>query len=213
MVVSSLIFDLDGTISDPSSGIVNCVNYALDACGYDTRTVSEISAEIGPPLDLMFRNFIPDITADQISQLVVKYRERFVVDGYAENKLYPQLAETIQQLVSAGFPVGVCTSKPEPSAIKVLQHFGLLHHFDFVSGGDVGIAKQSQLEELLAENKVDSEAVMIGDRGVDLIAAHNNKLRGVGVLWGFGERSELEAENAELILSDVSELLTAFHLK
>ncbi len=210
MKVSTLVFDLDGTLSDPSSGIINCVNYALPRCGFATRTAQEISAEIGPPLDLMFKKFIPDITDDQIDELVVCYRERFVTDGFAENYLYDRIAETIDALTQSGFRVGVCTSKPEKSARRVLEHFELLQYFDFVSGGDIGIAKQSQLKELLENNVIDKQAVMIGDRGVDLIAAHNNGLRSVGVLWGFGDEAELKSEKPEFILSNVAELTRSF---
>jgi len=94
----------------------------------------------------------------------------------------------------------------------VLQHFELLHYFEFVSGGDIGIAKQSQLSALLQSNVIDKDAVMIGDRGVDLSAGGNNGLRTVGVLWGFGSREELAAENPALILQNVSELLANFSL-
>lgn len=210
MNVSTLVFDLDGTLSDPSSGIVNCVNHALVKCGYESRSAQMISAEIGPPLDLMFNKFIPDLTDTQISDLVVAYRERFVVDGYSQNTLYEGIADTIDALHKSGFRLGVCTSKPEPSARKVLAHFKLLHYFQFVSGGDIGIAKQSQLTDLLDKKLIDTDAVMIGDRGVDLSAGRNNGLRTVGVLWGFGNHDELSAEQPELILQSVAELLTSF---
>ncbi len=210
MNVSTLVFDLDGTISDPSSGIVNCVNYALEKCGYPLQPAEIISAQIGPPLDLMFGKFIPGITDSQISDLVVAYRERFVVDGFSENILYDGIADTVDTLHKSGFRLGVCTSKPEKSARKVLQYFKLIHYFEFVSGGDIGIAKQSQLANLLKNQLIDKDAVMIGDRGVDLSAGRNNGLRTVGVLWGFGSREELSAETPALILQNVAELLTSF---
>jgi len=185
MKVSTLVFDLDGTISDPS-------------------------AEIGPPLDLMFRKFMPDITDKIIDDLVQSYRERFSTDGFAENTLYDGMPETLQALNDAGFRLGVCTSKPEPAARKVLQHFGLLQHFVFVSGGDIGVAKQSQLQKLLGQKTIDLNALMIGDRSVDLTAAHNNGLQSAAVLWGFGSEAELTAESPALVLAKVAELLTSF---
>lgn len=210
MKVSTLVFDLDGTISDPSSGIVNCVNYALERCGHEPQPADAISAEIGPPLDLMFNKFIPGISDQQMDDMVIAYRERFVVDGYAENYMYDGIAQAIASLRSDGFRLGVCTSKPEKSARKVLEHFELLSFFDFVSGGDIGIAKGSQLSALLREGSIDKDAVMIGDRGVDLIAGNSNGLRTVGVLWGFGSEAELAAENPEFVLNSVSELLGRF---
>ena len=210
MKVSTLVFDLDGTISDPSSGIINCVNYALQCHGLATESDKSISAEIGPPLDLMFRKFMPDITDKLIEELVFSYRERFATDGFAENTLYNGISEAFQSLCDGGFRLGVCTSKPEPAARKVLEHFALLHHFEFVSGGDIGVAKQSQLKDLLDNKIIDADAVMIGDRSVDLAAAHNNQLQSVAVLWGFGSAAELAAEKPALTLSSVAELLTSF---
>lgn len=210
MKVSTLVFDLDGTISDPSSGIVNCVHYALEKCGYPSQPAEKISAEIGPPLDQMFNKFIPDLTDVQMDELVAAYRERFVVDGFSENFLYDGIPDAMDALYTSGFRLGVCTSKPEKSACKVLDHFNLLHYYEFVSGGDIGIAKQSQLTELMNKKVIDGDAVMIGDRGVDLSAGRNNGLRTVGVLWGFGSREELIAEEPARILNSVDELLTSF---
>ena len=212
MKVSTLVFDLDGTISDPSSGIIKCVNYALQCRGLATQSDASVSAEIGPPLDLMFRKFMPDITDEVIDELVFSYRERFATDGFAENTLYKGIPEALQSLRDTGFRLGVCTSKPEPAARKVLQHFSLLHHFEFVSGGDIGVAKQSQLKSLLDENVIDRDAVMIGDRSVDLTAAHNNQLKSIAVLWGFGSATELAAEKPVMTLSNVGELLTSFEI-
>lgn len=210
MRVSTVVFDLDGTLTDPSVGIVRCVNYALEKRGYPTRSDAEISGEIGPPLDLMFRKFIPAIELPAIEKLVGDYRERFGVYGYAENLIYDGIPRALKSLQDRGLPMGVCTSKPKASAERVLEHFGLSSYMQFVSGGDIGIAKQKQLETLLAEGCIDEHAVMIGDRGVDLFAAHNNNLRSVGVLWGFGAWSELSAEKPELIIQAVDELPDCF---
>ena len=210
MKASTLVFDLDGTISNPASGIIKCVNYALQCHNLATQSDEAISAFIGPPLDVMFKSFMPDITDKMIDDLVISYRERFATDGFAENTLYSGMPQALEALREAGFQLGVCTSKPGPAAKKVLEHFNLLHHFDFVSGGDIGIAKQSQLKNLLDEKIIDQRAVMIGDRSVDLTAAHNNQLRSVAVLWGFGSATELAAENPALTLASVTELLTSF---
>ena len=210
MEVTTLVFDLDGTLSDPSTGIINCVNYALKTCGYETQSDRNISAEIGPPLDLMFNKFIAGLTPDGMNELVVAYRERFNTDGFAENILYKDIPATLNTLQNSGFRLGVCTSKPERPARKILEHFNLLHQFEFVSGGDIGVTKQSQLQRLLDNKDIDQNAVMIGDRGVDLIAAHNNGLRSVGVLWGFGSRRELAEQNPVLMIDTVPELLSSF---
>jgi len=209
MKVSALVFDLDGTLTDPSEGIANCVNHALAEHGHAPRSRADISAEIGPPLDFMLRKFIPDISDQEITQLVHSYRQRFNVVGYAENRLYDNIATVIPELRKT-FKLGVCTSKPEAPARQVLDHFNLLNHFEFVSGGDIGVAKQSQLQSLLERGAINSEAVMIGDRNVDLIAAHNNQLRSAAVLWGFGRHEELQAESPALTLESVEQLVDCF---
>ncbi|MEM7257448.1 MAG: HAD hydrolase-like protein [Pseudomonadota bacterium] len=210
MKVSTVVFDLDGTLSDPSVGIIRCVNHALTKGGYPTRSDAEISAEIGPPLDLMFGKFIPGIDMPGIETLVMYYRERFGDTGFSENQLYDGIPEALEALERKGVRLGVCTSKPAPAAKKILRHFKLDHHMAFVSGGDIGIKKQSQLEALLGDDNIDKNAVMIGDRGVDLSAAHNNGLRSAGVLWGFGAQAELQSENPELMIAQVDNLPDCF---
>lgn len=210
MKVSTVVFDLDGTLSDPSVGIIRCVNHALQCNGYPTRSDAEISAEIGPPLDLMFNKFIPGIDLPAMQQLVSDYRERFGVHGYAENEMYAGIPEALQTLKTKGLRMGVCTSKPAPAAKRILEYFGISSYMEFVSGGDIGVAKQSQLEALLSAGSIDDRAVMIGDRGVDLSAAHNNGLRCAGVLWGFGMPDELHSESPEMVIQRVSDLPDCF---
>jgi phosphoglycolate phosphatase len=210
MKVSTVVFDLDGTLSDPGVGITRCVNYALEKRGYAARAEAEICAEIGPPLDLMFKKFIPGIDKPGIEQLVADYRERFGVHGYKENQMYHGVPEALAALKAKGLKLGVCTSKPAPAATRILEHFGLLSVMAFVSGGDIGIAKQSQLEVLLSDGSIDSRAVMVGDRGVDLSSARNLGLRSAGVLWGFGSLDELQRETPALVLEAVADLPVSF---
>jgi len=126
--------------------------------------------------------------------------------GYAENRIYPGVAATLQDLSSAGMRMGVCTSKRKDIAEKILDLFGLSSHFRFVSGGDVGIKKREQLAGLLQATEIDQSAIMIGDRAVDITSAKGNGLRSVGVLWGFGDLAELQGAGADRILNETSEL-------
>lgn len=204
--ISTLIFDLDGTLSDPSVGIYRCMNFALSAYGYAEVSKETVAAEIGPPLDEAFGRFQPGADKATIEGLVAKYRERYASLGYSENQLYPGVAELLAGLVQAKVRVGVCTSKRKDFAEKILAMFGLLDSFSFVSGGDIGIQKREQLAELLHAGKIDASAVMIGDRAVDILAAKANGLRSVGVLWGFGSLDELQNAGADVIVSQVGEL-------
>jgi phosphoglycolate phosphatase len=201
-----VLFDLDGTLSDPRVGIGRSINYALSHFGYEPLEPSQVSAYIGPPLDESFRAITGRQSPDELSGLVAKYRERYADVGYSENVLYPGIPEALGALVAKDVPLGVCTSKRVDFAEQILEMFGLRSHFRFVSGGEIGIPKWKQIQDLLARGQVSTSSVMVGDRAVDLIAAHRNGLQAAGVLWGHGSRVELEREQPRYILASSEEL-------
>jgi phosphoglycolate phosphatase len=195
-----LVFDLDGTISDPVTGICRCLNYSLTAFGFPEVTEHEVSRFIGPPLDFTFRQ-ITGVSSDElIREMIAKYRERYGRIGYAENMLYPGISEIVRDLATQEIQLGVCTSKRADFAEKILELFDLRDCFLFVSGGDTGIQKEDQLRRLVQETVIDRTAVMIGDRAVDILAARANGLSSVGVLWGYGSMNELREAGPEKIL-------------
>lgn len=204
--VNTLIFDLDGTISDPSMGIHRCMNHALSYYGFPEVSKQTAFATIGPPLDEAFSQFQPDADEQLIANLIAKYRERYAELGYAENQIYPGIVDALKGLTARGIRMGVCTSKRVDFAEKILSMFGLLDFFSFVSGGDIGIKKHQQLAGLLESGDINKTSVMVGDREVDISAAKANGLSSVGVLWGFGDRDELEQAGADVILSKTNEL-------
>lgn len=203
---STLVFDLDGTLSDPSVGIARSLNHALGSHGFPIVPESLLAAEIGPPLDEILEKFIPEGTTDEIPALVAAYRERYVSVGYAENEVYPGIPELIEQLAAAGLRLGVCTSKPASYSGKILDLFGIREHFSFVDGGDIGIKKHQQLAGLIGRGEIDADAVMIGDRAVDIEAAHANGLRSIGVLWGFGSAEEIHGARPSFVTPAVADL-------
>lgn len=205
---STIVLDLDGTISDPSLGITRCFNHALQSHGFTDVTEDVIAREIGPPLDETFLKLAAGISATDVKPLIATYRERYGKLGFSENTVYPDMPSTLAQLRDAGITLGVCTSKRRDFAEKILALFGLSEYFSFVSGGDIGIEKGSQLAELINAHAIDDKAVMVGDRAVDIRAAQQNGLRSVGVLWGFGDYAELSAAAPSCILDNVSELTT-----
>ena len=201
-----ILFDLDGTLSDPLEGIGKSINHALTYFGYPERELHELSACVGPPLDQSFQSLTGITAVDQLAAFVAKYRERYGDVGYAENLLYPGIPEALRRIRDAGIPMGVCTSKRVDFAERILQMFGLRHHFSFVSGGDIGVHKWQQIEGLLRDGLVPASTVMVGDRAVDVTSAHRNGLSAAGVLWGHGSRQELEAERPRYLLSSPDEL-------
>jgi phosphoglycolate phosphatase len=201
-----LIFDLDGTISDPSVGIWRSINYALTSFDYASVPQDSISAYIGPPIDVSFRQLTQSQSEEHILALVAKFRERYADIGYSENSLYPGIDKALGQLVDAGSRLGLCTSKRVDFAERILSMFGLRSHFEFLSGGEVGISKAAQLTELLADGLAAPGSTMIGDRAIDILAGKANSLRSVGVLWGHGSEGELVTAGADQVLSDPLEL-------
>jgi len=203
---NTLIFDLDGTISDPSLGIFRCINHALMSHGLPEISREMVATHIGPPLDEIFKKLRTEAGEKLVSSLVSAYRQRYAEAGYAENELYPGVPDALRELSGCGVRLGVCTSKRKDFAEKILSMFDLVSHFGFVDGGDIGISKRNQLSGLIRSKTIDRRAVMIGDREVDISAAKANGLRSVGVLWGFGTANELAEAGADMIISDPGEL-------
>lgn len=201
-----LLFDLDGTLSDPLVGIGHSINHALTHFGHAPVELSECSTHIGPPLDQTFQAITGTTSQSHLAALVGKYRERYAEVGYAENILYPGVADALLRLAEAKVPLAVCTSKRKDFAERILEMFGLRDHFEFVDGGEIGVRKWQQVAGLLEQGAVSASTVMIGDRSVDLVAAHRNGLHAAGVLWGYGSRQELEAERPRYLFTTPREL-------
>ncbi|WP_374569015.1 HAD hydrolase-like protein [Ideonella sp.] len=195
-----ILFDLDGTLSDPQLGIGRSINHALVRHGFEPLAAGAVSRYIGPPLDESFRVITGRDDDVTILALVAAYRERYGDVGYAENRLYDGIPEALAALVDSGLPLGLCTSKRRDFACKILALFGLDHLFRFVDGGEIGVHKWQQIEALRAAGRVGPRSLMVGDRAVDLIAAHRNGLSAAGVLWGHGSREELQAESPRYLL-------------
>jgi len=204
---STYIFDLDGTLSNPHAGMADSINHALVHHGHAARSVEEIATYIGPPLEGTLAAVLGTDDSAVIAEVVQSYRDHYLIAGYSNNHLYDGVVDMLDTLKGAGASVGVCTSKPTKTATMILAHFELLHYFEFVSGGDVGVKKGQQLEELLASGAIDNQAIMIGDRNVDIIAAKQNKLASLGVLWGFGPEAELVEAGADFIIGNPRQVL------
>jgi phosphoglycolate phosphatase len=205
----TLVFDLDGTLSNPRDGIVRSLNHALITHGYPGRPEDELERHIGPPLDQTFVELTGSDEPELVEALVATYRERYGDVGYAENRLYEGIEDVLGHLHALpGVRLGVCSSKRVDFVERILELFGLRGLFDFVSGGEVGTEKWQQLEHLKQEAGLEPGALMIGDRAFDLIAAHRNGMHSAGVLWGFGSADELERESPHYLVARVPELVS-----
>lgn len=205
MLHDVLLFDLDGTLSDPLEGIARSINFALVHFGFGPQESGRLAAFVGPPIDQTFSELTGLSSDAHINALVAKYRERYADLGYAENVLYPGVRDALAALSSAGALMAVCTSKRKDFAERILAMFDLRHYFSFVDGGEIGVHKWQQIEALRSQGKVSDASVMVGDRAFDLIAAHRNSLRSGGVLWGYGSYAELSNERPQYLFSSPME--------
>jgi phosphoglycolate phosphatase len=201
-----VLFDLDGTLSDSSVGLVRSINHSLKVHGYAEQSIADLLQYFGPPIDHTFTRIIASSDKTHINSLVTAFRERYSTIGYSENTLYDGIAAALQVLYQSGVTLGVCTTKRVDIAEKVLNLFRLRKYFQFVSGGDVGIQKWQQLEGLLQKKIITSNSIMVGDREGDITAAHKNGLHSAGVLWGYGDLPELSVHNPNFIFNSPAEL-------
>jgi len=210
----NIIFDLDGTLTDPGIGITNSIMYALKKFGIEAER-SVLYKFIGPPLRESFGLYF-GFDKDQAEQAVVYYREYFSVKGIFENELYPGILELLAGLKNQNRKLYIATSKPLEYTMRILEHFGIVEYFDYVSGSnmDGSMSAKSDLIDRIIPHIRETELVktiMIGDRRYDIEGAKHHGIDSAAVLYGYGEISELEeAQPTYLIESTVK--LTALLL-
>lgn len=205
-----ILFDLDGTLTDPGVGITNSVMYALEKYGITGQERESLYKFIGPPLTESFMRYYGLSEADAV-KCVGYYREYFSDKGMLENTVYDGVVDMLEQLKGAGKRVVLATSKPGLFAEQILKHFGLRSYFDFVSGSNLDGTRSKKAEVIryaLDSCKVyeKSQVVMIGDREHDIIGARTCGVDSIGVLYGYGRREELCAAGAGCLAETVSEL-------
>ncbi|MBE7036865.1 MAG: HAD family hydrolase [Ruminococcaceae bacterium] len=209
----NILFDLDGTLTDPMLGITKSVHYALRSFGIDEDSLEKLTPFIGPPLKGSFQKFY-GFDEEKAEEALAKYREYFSVTGMFENKVYDGIPALLEGLKYRGKKVILATSKPEIYARQILEHFDLLRYFDFIGGSLLDgrrVEKSDVIQYVLEENRIQPEnAVMIGDRCFDILGGQSQGLITVGVLYGYGDRKELEEAGADYITETVSELSDLF---
>ncbi len=207
MTASCILFDLDGTLTDPGMGITNSVMYALKKFGITETDREKLYRFIGPPLSESFEKFYGFSTL--AAMLAVDYyREYYAEQGIFENKLYEGIDSLLEQLYEQGNQIVLATSKPEIFAKKILKHFQIDQYFYFVSGSFLDGKRTDKAEVISHALKEcnDPKALMVGDRKHDVIGARKCGLDCVGVLFGYGSRAELEEAGAKWLVNDVNEL-------
>ena len=208
----TVLFDMDGTLTDSQEGIVKSVSYALERLGRELPPRDTLTAFIGPPLHESF-SAICGMDEAETERAVCEFRDYFARRGWAENVPYEGMAEFLAALRAAGLRLIVATSKPESFARKILEHFALERYFDLICGShpeDKSSAdKASVVRAALTRAGAPKRAVMVGDRRHDIYGAHANGLEAIGVLYGYGSREELSTAGADFLAADLDELKTA----
>lgn len=209
-----LLFDLDGTLTDPKQGILGCIAFALARLGVPAPNDADLLRYIGPPLRQSFSGMLGPDKPDMVEKAVTLYRERFAAIGLFENHVYPGIVPLLQYLRTQAASIHVATSKPTIYARRIIDHFGLAEYFDGVYGSELDGARSDKSEliaHILQREHFSARAVtMIGDRSHDMIGALNNAVKPVGVLWGYGSREELARAGAEFIC-DTPQMLARFY--
>ena len=212
MPITTLFFDLDGTVSNNFDGIARCLNFALKQLGLRELSDAEVLPFVGPPFRESLPRTFPGIDSEAALGF---YRERYQESGWLENTLYDGMADAIRSLHLQGYTIALCTSKPRIFAERIIEHFQLTRYFDGIHGPELD-GKFDRKTELLAHlvskyNVAPTNAVMIGDRDKDIEAAKHTGAHSLGVLWGFGSRDELQNAGAHRIIVQPSELIHTIH--
>ncbi len=196
---TAVLFDLDGTLTDPEEGITRSFRYALHRSGIEELDPVRLRRVIGPPL---LESFIKLYGFSQIDALlaVESYREYFSEKGIFENQIYPETEEMLNTLQKSGMKLIVATSKPAVFARRILEHFGISRYFTFVAGSELDGTRTGKAEvirwALSQTGESPDHAVMVGDRMHDMIGAVETGVHPVGVLYGYGSRDELAGAGA-----------------
>lgn len=208
VIKKSILFDLDGTLTDSGEGIINCAILALEHFGLPVPTREEMRVFVGPPLSETFQKF--GVPADKVDEAIAVYRSRYIPIGKYENMPYPGIRELLEALQANGHKLYVATSKPEEMSVDILKHFDLAKYFTRICGAAMDHSRNSKeavISYLLKECGEESDMVMVGDTTFDVIGAKAHNIPSIGVSWGYGKTADIEAAGALAIAYSTEELL------
>ena len=198
---TTLLFDLDGTLTDSTEGILKCLVNAIKQMGFEVP--EDRNKFLGPPIRQSFAEFC-GMNGKQINEAVKIFRDRYSTVGLFENRVYDGIPEMLERLKSGGKRLMIATSKPQVYAVRIADRFGLSQFFEFVGGAELDGSrdyKDEVIEYVLAQNGITdrSKVLMIGDRRQDVLGAHKTGIKCMGILWGYGTAEELTEAGADFI--------------
>lgn len=207
MKYTSILFDLDGTLTDSGEGIINCARYALEQLGLPLPPREEMGVFVGPPLWDTFEKF--GVPHDRTDEAVRIFRSRYIPIGKFENTPYSGIREMLASLQNSGCKLYVATSKPETTAVEILDHFDLSRFFFRICGADLDQSRSTKsqvIAYLLEKSLPDEKMLMVGDTAYDVTGAADHGIPTIGVSWGYGSVPEMEAAGAVAIVNTPEEL-------
>lgn len=205
----TILFDLDGTLTDSGEGIINCAKLALQTFGIPIPDHSIMRTIVGPPLDESLIHL--GIPADRVWDAVEIFRQRYTAVGKYENVPYPGIHALLAALKEQGHILYVATSKPEIMALDILEHFQLSRYFTRICGASLDKSRASKaavISHLLAQTGRSDNMVMVGDTAFDVLGAAEHGIPTIGVCWGYGEPDDIRAAGAAALAYSMDELLT-----
>jgi phosphoglycolate phosphatase len=210
IVTSSVLLDLDGTLIDSHPGILASCLAALRALGHEADETLDIKRIIGPPLEDMMQVLLQSYGDDRIGEAVAAYRQHYGESGLLGSVPYPGIGKSLEDMQRAGLRIYLATSKRAVFASRILDHLEFTAYFDGIHGS-VPSGELDHKPELLANvlskhGLSPSHSVMVGDRRYDISGAHAVGIRGLGVLWGYGTRDELETAGADRLVASPADL-------
>lgn len=203
----TILFDLDGTLTDSGEGIINCAILALEHFGLPIPSREEMRVFVGPPLHESFMKH--GVPADQTDEAIRIYRSRYIPIGKFENIPYPGIRELLEALKAEGHKLYVATSKPEQMSVEILEHFDLAKYFDRICGASMDTSRSSKeavIAYLLQQNGRADNMIMVGDTKFDILGAKAHGIPAIGVSWGYGEVSDMVDAGAAGIADNTQQL-------
>ena len=203
----TILFDLDGTLTDSGEGIMNCICYALDHFGLPIPSPEALRSCVGPPLHDSFSRF--GVPQDRLDEAVTVYRQRYLPIGKFENHPYPGVERLLARLREAGCRLYVATSKPEITSVEILTKFNMAHYFDIIAGAAMDRSRSTKEEViayLLEQTGNLENVIMVGDTKFDVLGAKAHGIDTIGVRWGYGSVAEMEDAGAKAIAQDMDHL-------
>lgn len=214
MADTAILFDLDGTLTDSGEGIMNCAMLALEHYGIPVPNRDALRVFVGPPLAEAFRKF--GVPPEKTEEAIAIFRGRYLTVGKYENFPYPGIPALLRKLKDRGFRLYVATSKPETTAVEILEHFDLAGYFERICGASMDDARTTKAEViayLLEQTGRADQILMVGDTAYDVLGAKAHGIATIGVAWGYGDVAEMQRSGAAAIahsMDELFDLLTLF---